>query len=84
MTDNMANKPLEKMNLVETERFLGIIREARTQEYQALKSAWGENPTPKQTKQLEKLHKRLKEIRDHHQKIKALISIYGSGNEKEL
>lgn len=81
MTDNMANKPIEKMNLIETERFLSTIREARSQEYQALKSAWGENPTPKQSRQLEKLRKRLQEIREHHQKIKALISIYGSGKE---
>ena len=80
MTDNMANKPLEKMNLVETERFLSVLRDARKKEYQALKSAW-ENPTPKQSRHLEKLRKRLQEVRAHHQKLKALISIYGSGKE---
>ena len=80
MTDNMANKPLEKMNLVETERFLSVLREARNKEYQALKSAW-ENPTPKQAKQLVKLRKRLKEIRGYHQKIKSLVSVFGNGDK---
>lgn len=81
MTDNMANKPLDQMNLKEVEQLLAKVRKARNEEYDALRMAWGENPTPKQAKQLEKLRKRLGEIRDHHQKVKTLISIYYGENK---
>ena len=73
----MFGKTLDEMTLPEVAEFLSVILKSRVEEYQALKGVWGENPTPKQTKQLEKLRKRIEDIKQQQGKLHSLLSIYG-------
>lgn len=66
---------MEDMTLKETLRLLQGIFKAKAQELHAMEQAWP-NPTPNQSKRIEKIRKEMLKANKHIRRLEAIINNY--------